>query len=376
MAVIGNNQRVVVAMIDGFGTDYFEATPMPALRDMAASGLFKSVSAMFPSITNVNNASICCGAWPAEHGITGNSYYDRASGTAAYMNAADFIRVDTAFQRAAARGIKSALLTSKRKTVELLGRDTELAIAAEKPPPNYIERYGAPDNIYSAEINYWLWTVGVDLLRTRPDIGLLYVHTTDYPMHRWAPEEAPSLEHLTRLDALIGEARAAAPDAAFFVTADHGMNAKTQCWDLACPCAERGTPIRFSLSPERDYYIKHHRNFTGCAYVWLKRTGDYDAVAETVMSLDGIEEVIPAAQAATRFHLLEEHIGDMVVTADKHTMIGDLDGPAHEALEDYRAHGSLYEMDVPLIIYNPDGGHTAAAEDYEANKDLIRQLYR
>jgi len=57
--------------------------------------------------------------------------------------------------------------------------------------------------------------VAVDLLKHRPDIGLIYVHSTDYPMHMWPPEASDSQAHMIRLDALIGDAVSMAPDAAF-----------------------------------------------------------------------------------------------------------------------------------------------------------------
>ena len=69
MDVLENGQRVIVAMIDGFGLDYLEASPMPRLRRMMDEGFFRPVSSVFPSITNVNNVSIACSAWPSEHGI-------------------------------------------------------------------------------------------------------------------------------------------------------------------------------------------------------------------------------------------------------------------------------------------------------------------
>jgi phosphonoacetate hydrolase len=134
--------------------------------------------------------------------------------------------------------VRSALLTCKVKTIHLLGRGAEIAVAAESPPPEWAERYGNPANIYSREINYWVWEVAVDILKHRPDIGLLYVHTTDYPMHTWAPEAPESKEHLAELDRLLGEAMDAAPDAAFLITADHGMNYKARCWDLFRACRE------------------------------------------------------------------------------------------------------------------------------------------
>lgn len=38
-------------------------------------GFSKTVRGVMPSVTNVANASIACGAWPAEHGIRGNSFW-------------------------------------------------------------------------------------------------------------------------------------------------------------------------------------------------------------------------------------------------------------------------------------------------------------
>ncbi len=148
--------------------DYMEASPLPGFRFMAEQGFFKRVSAVFPTVTNSNNASICCGTWPKEHGITGNSYFNEQTGEADYMENADFICVPTMIQRAAERGVKSALLTCKVKTIHLLGRGAEIAVAAEAPPAEWVERYGKPANIYSREINYWLWRAAVDILKHRP----------------------------------------------------------------------------------------------------------------------------------------------------------------------------------------------------------------
>jgi phosphonoacetate hydrolase len=368
-------QRAVIGMIDGFGTDYFESHPMPCLRAMQARGLYREVQAIMPTVTNVNNVSISCGALPREHGLTGNSYYNEASGEADYMESADFIRLPNLSQRAAAVGVKSALLTCKKKTVNLLGRGADLAVAAEAPPPELVARYGAPGDIYSREINYWLWEVAIDLLKTRPDLGLLYVHTTDYPMHMWAPDRPESLEHLARLDTLLGCAAEAAPDAAFFLTADHGMNDKRRCWDLDKACRAHGVPVQFALSAEKDRYIKHHRTFGGTAYVWLQDADDADRVAAHIGALEGIDAVLPRAEAARRFGLMPERIGELVVLGDRHTVFGELPGPS-EALEaGYRSHGSLYESDVPLFIYNWRGAMPPAGA-FERNCDVASFLYR
>ena len=375
MAAHEVRQRLVVALIDGLGIDYFEQGSMPALHKMSEEGFYRNAGAVAPTVTNVNNVSVCCGAWPDEHGIAANSYFDAAAGKARYMNSSDMIRCDTIFQRARKHGVGGALLTSKRKTVELFHKDTLLAIAAEAAPPEYTERFGAAPDIYTSEINEWLWRVAVDLLKTRPDIGVIYVHTTDYPMHRWAPDEEGSVKHLSRMDALIGEARSAAPDAAFFITADHGMNGKKKCWDLARACAEHGVSLKFALSPERDYYIQHHRNFAGSAWVWVERPSDLNAAREICRELAGVESVITRDEASWRLRLPGEYIGDLMVFGDRQTVFGDLETAYEELPSDYRAHGSLYEVDVPLIIHGWNGD-LPRYDYFERNLHLTRFLFR
>lgn len=368
-------QRNVIGMIDGFGLDYLEGSDMPNLRNMMSGGLYRRVKGVFPSVTNVNNVSIACGGWPEEHGITGNSYFDDKTGETGYMNSADMIRMDTIFQRAARQGVQSALLTCKRKTVELLHKGTAISIAAEDPPGDYVDRYGSPGDIYSCEINHWLWRAAAGILKDRQDIGLLYVHTTDYPMHTWAPSEAESKEHLHLLDECIGLAVDAAPDTAFLISADHGMKYKTRCWDLTRICQEEGCPVRFVLSPEKDYYVKHHRNFTGCAWIWLNKPDDAERVTEIVSALEGVEGIVTKSEAADRFRLMPERIGDLTILGDENTMFGDLETRDEQLPPTYRAHGSLHEMDLPLIIYNSPGS-VPAPEKFEFNNQLAGFLYR
>jgi phosphonoacetate hydrolase len=374
MSQTSSDQRVVIGMMDGFGMEYYQATDLPVMKAMAEKGLFRKVSGVFPSVTNVNNVSIATSAWPVDHSISANSYFDRENGEPQYMNAGALISAETVFQRARRLGKKSALLSAKRKSLELFRADTDVAVAAEDAPQEYRDRYGEPGDIYSREINYWLWEVAADLLKTRPDLDLIYVHITDYPMHRWAPEMQESREHLQTLDEIIGRASEVAPDAIFMFTADHGMNAKTRCWDLQKVCEEAGTPVRFVLSPERDYYIVHHRNFTGCSWVWLNQPEDYESVAGVIAKLDGVEEIITGEEAVTRFHQVPGRLGDMVVCGDQYTMFGEMD-QAYETLpHGYRAHGSLHEMNLPLIIYNT-GDPAILSHNYMTNMDLASRLW-
>ncbi|HBE71373.1 MAG TPA: nucleotide pyrophosphatase [Planctomycetaceae bacterium] len=368
-------QRTVVGMIDGLGMTYFKPEAMPYTTTLAKSAFFKQVSAVFPSVTNVNNVSICCGEWPENHGIIANSYFDTEANEPAYMNAAELIRVPTMFQRAAQQGKKSALLTSKRKTIELLSPGTEIAVAAECPTEELIEKFGQPGDIYSCEINFWLWQVALDILKNRPDISVIYVHTTDYPMHMWPPEDPTSVNHLQEVDRLISQVAEVAPDAALFLTADHGMNVKTRAWDLRRVMIGQGLEPRFVLSPERDYYIKHHRNLAGCSYIWLNSPDEETRAREILNAVDGVEDILSHDAACERFHLAKEHVGDLVALADQTSMFGDLEVEFEELAANYRNHGSLYEMEVPLLIHNYIG-ELPAADNFTVNKDLTTFLYR
>lgn len=369
--MILEKQRVVIGMIDGFGMDYYEQSAIPMMKSMARDGLFQQVKAVYPTVTNANNVSICCGAWPKDHGITGNSYFDERIGQADYMENGDFIRVPTILERAAAADVKSALLTCKNKTIRLLGKGATIAVAAETPSADFVDRFGQPPDIYSREINYWLWQVAIDILRRRQDIRLLYVHTTDYPMHMWAPEQRSSQEHLASIDGLIAEARHTAPDAAFLLTADHGMNFKKRCWDLAKACAERGVELRFALSAEKDRYVKHHRTFGGAAWVWLESPADEAIAINCIKGLEGIDNVLTRAEAAKQFQLMPERIGDLAVFGDRDTVFGDLPGAMENLESTYRSHGSLHESQVPLIVYN-SAIALPPAENFVANLDVSR----
>ena len=366
-------QRTVILMCDGLGTDYYAASPMPTLKRWAAGGVYADAKAVMPSVTNANNTSICCGAWPATHGIIGNSFLDERTGAEEYMESADLLLAPTLFERAGRHGVRSALLTSKKKTTTLLGRGAEILLAAEAPSPEWVERLGAAPPIYSREINYWLMRAAIEVLKNEPQIGVLYVHTTDYPMHMWAPAAEESKTHLATLDALLAEAEAAAPDAAFLVSADHGMNYKSRSWDLNKALAARGVPVRLAISAERDKYLRHHNGLGGTAWVHLNALADAPRVATVLRGLAGVEQVLSRAEAAQALHLLPERIGDLVVLGDKDTVFGHLDVEMERMPAEFRTHGSLHELDVPIVIHNARG--VPPASYFRHNLDLARWLY-
>jgi phosphonoacetate hydrolase len=361
-------------MFDGFGLDYLAQSDMPTLRRWQRDGLYKQVKGMVPSVTNANNSSICCGVFPEEHGITGNSYFDPRTGHEEYMETADLLLAPTLFEHAAKVGVSSALISSKKKTISLLSKGTSIALTPEEAPAEWVARLGPAPEIYSREINYWTFRAAIEILKHRPEIQCLYVHTTDYPMHTWAPETPESKEHLRAIDALLGEAEQAAPDTAFLMTADHGMNHKTHAYDLDKTLAAAGAPIKISISAERDRYFKHHRGLGGVSWVYLNHPEDKKKVMEALIGLNGVESVITREAAVSRFNLYGARIGDLCVFGDKNTVFGELDHPSEELPSTYRSHGSMHELDIPLFVYNAKGAPPSSY--FTHNRDLTRWLYR
>lgn len=361
-------RRIVVLMLDGFGLEYYDHIGLPTMNLWAAGGVFARVKGQMPAVTNTNNASICCGVPASVHGITGNSYFNRATGMEDFMESGTLLRAPTLFQKAAAQNLKSALFTCKKKTATLLNAGAAQVIAAETPSPEVVKRYGEAPPIYSADINHWLMEVVIDHLRTRKEFDILYVHTTDYPMHMHAPDAPESIAHLGKLDAQFAAAARVAPDAAFYLTADHGMNRKTRAWDLGKACAARQAPVKLAISAERDKYPKHHLGLGGIAWVYLNQPADAGTVRAVIEKLPGVEKILTRPQAAKQFELMPDRIGDLVVTGDKETVFGTLDSETETLDRTYRSHGSEYETNVPLIIHNEDRKRDPKA--YRQNRDL------
>jgi len=366
-------QRVIVLMVDGLGPDYITASTMPVLTSWQERGIGKIVNGVMPSVTNANNTSICCGAWPEKHGITANFYLDETTGREEYMESADLVLAPTLFERARSAGVTSALLSSKKKTITLLSRGANIVLSAEIPTPEWTERLGKAPDIYSAEINHWLLKAAVWILRHQPEVGVLYIHTTDYPMHMWPPEADQSRRHLAGLDALLGELSATAPDAAILLTADHGMHHKTQCWDLMKACAARGVTLRTAISAEQDKYLKHHGGFGGTSWVYLKSNRDSDRAAAVIHKLPGVQEVLTRTEAARRFRLMPSRIGELVALGDRDTVFGSLDSESVNLPAEYRSHGGLSEAKVPLVIHN--AAQAPGAAFFRSNVDLARWLF-
>ena len=339
----------IVVLIDGFDPEYLDACPAPNLAEMARRGFQVDGRGMTPSVTNVNNVSLVTGSYPERHGITSNYWLDRQRGEELYMESGEFLRAETMFQRASACGLRSLLVTAKDKLRRLLSNGATVSISSEEPPGWVVDGVGEPPPIYSLEVNRWVLDAGRYAM-SREHFDLVYLTTTDYAMHTYGPQHSESARHVALLDEGLGAIAEQAPGARMLITADHGMSDKSRMLHLPGELARYGIKAR-AVPVIKDRYVVHHSNLGGSIYVHLDSSADLNAALDTLRSLDGVDDALPLEEAALRFKLMPERMGDILVLADAATVFGD---PAELAMPPgLRSHGSAYETNVPIIGCGP-----------------------
>lgn len=366
---------VIIVTIDGLDPEYLDVCDAPNLRALGRAGFSEIGNCMMPSVTNVNNVSIVTGRYPAEHGISSNYRKTRETGEGVFMESSEYILSETFFQRAARLGARSVLSTSKDKLRTLLSDGADLAISSERPPSWAVDALGEPPPIYSLEVNGWTIRAAALALKREP-ADIVYASTTDFAMHTYAPDEAQSQRHLTMLDDAIGEIAADNPDAAIFVTADHGMSAKTRMTDLADALAQAGIGAE-AVPIIKDRYTVHHNNLGGCMFIYMDAGQEVraDAAADALRQAPGVERVYDRQEAAEELRLRYDRIGDLVVTGDAETVFGpkSLEGSWDDtgAGRGLRSHASAHEQAIPIIGANGDFD----GFEFRENRDIGRYVF-
>lgn len=369
----------VVVCIDGSEPAYIERAiaegVMPNMAMILKKGAdLRSASAM-PSFTNPNNLSIVTGCPPAVHGIAGNFFLDRETGEKVMMNDPKFLRAPTIFSAFQKEGARIAIVTAKDKLRRLLGNGLDIGdggaicFSSERADEATLDDNGIEDvlklvgqplpDVYSAELSGFVMAAGVKIARQRkPD--LMYLSTTDYIQHKYAPGSEEANSFYAMIDQHIGVLDA--EGCTLVMVADHGMNAKHK---------DDGSPNVIYLQdvlddwlsedkaevicPITDPYVVHHGALGSFVTVYLQPGVDADALVEKIGTLDGIDAVLSRSEAAAYFDLPTDRIGDLVVTSTRHVVLG-----AAEAAHDLsgldaplRSHGGLTEQTVPFMVNRP-----------------------
>ena len=366
----------IAICLDGCEPEYLDKAIadglMPTLKRMRETGTDRLAHSVIPSFTNPNNLSIATGRPPIVHGICGNYLIDPDTGEEVMMNDVRFLRAPTVFSQFYNAGAKVAVVTAKDKLRALLGaglafdEDRAKCFSAEKSDTSTQSEHGqaeaskwlgmAQPEVYSAELSEFVFAAGVKLLREwKPDV--MYLTTTDYVQHKYAPDQAEAKafyemfdKYLTELDAM---------GAAIVVTADHGMKPKhladgspavVYVQDLMDEWLGKDT-ARVIL-PITDPYVVHHGALGSFATTYLPEGADRADIIAKLQVTDGITDVLTKEEAIERFELPGDRIGDIVLVSGENICIGTSEHRHDLAAlnEPLRSHGGLTEQEVPFIV--------------------------
>ena len=382
--------------VDGSADEYFDAAldrgHMPNLQKLGVSGYRGLARGQMPSFTNVNNASIVTGVPPAIHGIGGNYFYDTASGEEVMTNSAKFLRVETIFPSAQKAGRKVAVVTAKDKLRDIFasGLISLGGIAFSSEKANQVTRaihgienleslVGPTPAIYSGEASLYVLKAGVKLIENG-SADFLYLSTTDFMQHKFAPSAPESLEFYAGIDRQLG--RLLELGAVVGMTADHGMNAKQRpdgspnVIYLESTLENQFGPGFRVILPITDPYVAHHGALGSFAQVHLPPGQEelLSPVVHFIRKLPGMTEVLDQATAARLMELPRDRMGDLVACSGRDVVIGrtpewhDL-----KAIEGgLRSHGGRYEEMVPFVFSAPlNPEYSARAKGDPRNLDLF-----
>ncbi|MGB7321189.1 MAG: phosphonoacetate hydrolase [Albidovulum sp.] len=366
----------IAICLDGCEPAYLEvaiaAGLMPTLKRMRETGTDRLAHSVIPSFTNPNNLSIATGRPPSVHGICGNYLYEPETGEEVMMNDVRFLRAPTVFKQFYDAGARVAIVTAKDKLRALLGAglqfgdDRAKCFSAEKSDTSTQAEHGqeaaskwlgmAQPEVYSAELSEFVFAAGVKLLAEwKPDV--MYLTTTDYVQHKYAPEQPEAQSFYKMFDTYL--AQLDEMGAAIVVTADHGMKPKHDAngdpqviyvQDLLDDWL--GKEAARVILPITDPYVVHHGALGGFGTAYLPKGADQADIIARLKARPEILEVMDKAEAVRRFELPADRIGDIVMISTENMTIGTSEHRHDLAAlnEPLRSHGGLTEQEVPFIV--------------------------
>ena len=366
----------VVICLDGCEPEYLDIAIseglMPNLQRIRKEGTDALAHSVIPSFTNPNNMSIATGRPPSVHGICGNFLFDPETGEEVMMNDVRFLRAPTLFSKYYEGGSRVAVVTAKDKLRALLGAGLEfgedraicfssekadLATKADNGIHNASEWLGRPvPEVYSADLSEFVLAAGVKILKEWSP-NLMYLSTTDYVQHKFAPNQQGAKDFYSMADKYIGELDALG--AALVVTADHGMKPKHDANGKPSVIYVQdildqwlGQAAARVILPITDPYVIHHGALGSFATAYLPAEIDTNEITEKLSNLEGVLLVINKSEAVKRFDLPPDRIGDIVIISTENMTLGtSVDRHDLEALkEPLRSHGGLTEQEVPFIV--------------------------
>ncbi len=351
---------VIGVCLDGTSPAHLAGSKMPHFW----SGSYRDAHAFLPTVTNTNNVSIITGVGPSIHGVVANTVLkSEKKGLEELVETPlineSAVKCETILSCASQKGNPVLVVTAKKKLVNLLGKGVHansLIVAIEdlgdhnspslkalehKGLEGAITEAGTPPHIYTPEASVYCLKLAYEILKLGKFLGfepsLVYISTTDYVQHLNSPTSKVSQHYYEAIDRELGRLKL---QGRVGVTADHGMNLKTNFHFIEDIVSQKNLSCQVGIAI-KDAHMIHHLGFGSYVTVHTLRQ-DRQAVWDILKGLPGI----------TRCRKNEQ--GVLEVFGDKRTALGSTRS-FHYQYKDHlsrkiRTHGGEAEILIPLAF--------------------------
>ena len=189
---------LILVSIDGFRWDYMDLYPTPNMDRLATAGVrAERLLPVFPTLTFPNHYSIATGLYPANHGLVGNNFPDRARDKWYALHDREAVE-DRWFYKGEPIWVTAE--TQGMVTASYFFVGTEAPIQGVYPsywhPYNHdIAGEDRVDHVLS-----WL----AKPAQSRPHLLTLYFEDVDDHSHWYGPGSAENIEAISRVDGYLG----------------------------------------------------------------------------------------------------------------------------------------------------------------------------
>jgi len=344
-------KKLLIIVIEGCSIEYISREMTPNMYRIAREGFCKCVKATFPTVGNVNHATILTGKFPNEYKVTTKTVIDHLHD----------------------KGCCTAMLSVKSDVLENHGRNVDFNMCVEDPKDILVRflEMPAPPPVNSLNAAAWILEACYQLLK-RKNNDVVYCTTNDYMMHHFGPDSGEAIELMRKIDDWIGKIYDLDHEREIYITGAYGINKKSHLIDLQAVLDNNGFEVICQPSYREEFSENHIYHENGVQFIHLnnqneKMTGEMLRFLEAAPFIDS---VYPKEEAAKRYYLPKDMIGDYVIFPAEEYAFAELKAGQELEVQDLRSHGSIYECAVPLIAVNA----REAAEKYRYSRDIVKNI--
>jgi hypothetical protein len=367
-------------LVDGLGAD--RLAEMKQLAELRTAGdcpvTYPKARAVMPTRTNPNHVSLMTGVYPAEHGITGNRYWDRdPKHGPAGLDAPELLDVETLFTiiETDRSSLRTVGMFGKAKLGELFSHVPGRQFGPDRlwaPGKRRIGPVPVPDGA-TRSADATVMDALLASLDPEPDLVFASLSSLDVTSHAHGPNSEAAGRALRAADAQVARLirhlrnQGRLERSVVFVTADHGFS------DVQSATANGGPYLTFGavLAEHKVTGIRLVSD-GGINHVYVEdRKGvgaDLDAaaidrleavrllaertpgVAEALyrVAVPGKANAVTIAARRPSWRIGHVRTGDMVLVAEPGIMFSD--PPREDELGFLGNHGGTGEEWIPLVL--------------------------